>query len=169
MNINKKKPHIYSIAESALNDLKNGNSSQISILISGESGAGKTENAKYLMKYFSHYGKSKNLIEDKILASNPILESFGNAKTTQNDNSSRFGKYIKIYFDYSNNILGAEIQTFLLEKVRVITFGQEERNFHIWYQILNEYNIKDKFKYLAGNNYLEDDFTETKSFKLFWY
>ena len=114
------------------------------------------------MKYFSHYGKSKNLIEDKILASNPILESFGNAKTTQNDNSSRFGKYIKIYFDYSNNILGAEIQTFLLEKVRVITFGQEERNFHIWYQILNEYNIKDKFKYLAGNNYLEDDFTETK-------
>ena len=117
MRQNNNSPHIYSIAESALKDLKSGQSKQISILISGESGAGKTESAKYIMRYFSHYGKSNHSIEDKVLASNPILEAFGNAQTTQNHNSSRFGKYIKIYFDTSYSILGAEIQTFLLEKV----------------------------------------------------
>ena len=162
MTQNNNSPHIYSIAESALKDLKSGQSKQISILISGESGAGKTESAKYIMRYFSYYGKSNNSIEDKVLASNPILEAFGNAQTTQNHNSSRFGKYIKIYFDPSYNILGAEIQTFLLEKVRVITFGKGERNFHIWYQILSEYQISDKFKYLSEDNSIKADFSETK-------
>ena len=155
-------PHIYSIAESAMQDLKSGQSKQISILISGESGAGKTENAKYIMRYLSYFGKSENSIETKVLASNPILEAFGNAKTTQNHNSSRFGKYIKIHFDSFQNILGAEIQTFLLEKVRVIVSGANERNFHIWYQIMAEYNITDKFNYLANSEILEDNFDETK-------
>lgn len=91
-----------------------------SIIVSGESGAGKTVSAKYAMRYFANVGGSseETQIEKKVLASNPIMESFGNAKTTRNDNSSRFGKYIQIDFSKQHHIIGASMKTYLLEKSR---------------------------------------------------
>tara|TARA_Y100000389_G_scaffold205063_1_gene262638 strand:+ start:5127 stop:8480 length:3354 start_codon:yes stop_codon:yes gene_type:complete len=170
-------PHIYAIAESSIRDIYAQGLDQVSVLISGESGAGKTESAKHIMRYLSYRcstNDSDTGIERKVLASNPILEAFGNAKTTQNDNSSRFGKYINILFDDHKNILGAEIQTFLLEKVRVISCGTGERNFHIWYQLLADRNIDwQNFCYLrasADSPNINDiaDFEETcQAFKAF--
>lgn len=91
-----------------------------SIIVSGESGAGKTVSAKYTMRYFANVGGSseETQIEKKVLASNPIMEAFGNAKTTRNDNSSRFGKFIQIDFNRSHHIVGASMKTYLLEKSR---------------------------------------------------
>ncbi len=91
-----------------------------SIIVSGESGAGKTVSAKYTMRYFANVGGSseETQVEKKVLASNPIMEAFGNAKTTRNDNSSRFGKYIQIDFNRSHHIVGASMKTYLLEKSR---------------------------------------------------
>lgn len=114
------------------------------IVISGESGAGKTETAKQAMKCITYYFKNptsiiedKNPIEDKIIGCNPILEAFGNAKTLRNDNSSRFGKYVTIQIDVENKkIEAAQIETFLLEKSRVCEPANGERNYHIFYHIL---------------------------------
>jgi myosin-5 len=159
-------PHVYSIAESAIRDIYAKDLSNVSILISGESGAGKTESAKYIMRYISHHCRGLNSIEDKVLASNPILEAFGNAATTRNNNSSRFGKYIDIQLDGHRNILGAAIRTFLLEKVRVVSIAPGERNFHIWYQVLASKNIKKTFKFLKNTAWASNDkqnFEETKA------
>jgi myosin-5 len=159
-------PHVYSIAESAIRDIYAKDLSNVSILISGESGAGKTESAKYIMRYISHHCRGFNSIEDKVLASNPILEAFGNAATTRNNNSSRFGKYIDIQLDGHRNILGAAIRTFLLEKVRVVSIAPGERNFHIWYQVLASKNIKKTFKFLKNTAWASNDkqnFEETKA------
>ncbi|PIK46872.1 hypothetical protein BSL78_16289 [Apostichopus japonicus] len=97
----------------------------------------RTVSAKYAMRYFATVGGSsaETQVEKKVLASNPIMESIGNAKTTRNDNSSRFGKYIEISFNRQHNILGANMRTYLLEKSRVVYQAQDERNYHIFYQL----------------------------------
>lgn len=119
------------------------------IVVSGESGAGKTVSAKYIMRYFAtressdqpgKYTTSRadaiSETEEKILATNPVMEAFGNAKTTRNDNSSRFGKYIEIMFDQKTNIIGAKIRTYLLERSRLVFQPLKERNYHIFYQLV---------------------------------
>src|SRR6186713_1635239 len=117
------------------------------IVVSGESGAGKTVSAKYIMRYFAtrespdapkkRKGKvdSMSETEEQILATNPIMEAFGNAKTTRNDNSSRFGKYIEIMFNKQRDIIGAKIRTYLLERSRLVFQPLKERNYHIFYQL----------------------------------
>ena len=132
-------PHVYSIADYSYRKLCTKNTSQ-SILISGESGAGKTVSTKIIMKYLTKIGASKetslNNIESTILDSNPILEAFGNAATIRNNNSSRFGKYIKLIFD-KNILTSGCIETYLLELVRLIKQVGNERNFHIFYQLFD--------------------------------
>lgn len=107
------------------------------IIVSGESGAGKTVSAKFAMRYFAAVNGSttETNVERRVLATNPIMEAIGNAKTTRNDNSSRFGKFIEIDFDKQFNIIGAKMRTYLLEKSRVVFQSIEERNYHIFYQL----------------------------------
>ena len=137
--------HIYNNANKSYYYLSKFNKNQ-SILISGESGAGKTQSTKIIIDYLTYLSNpmgnandsKTSSIQSKIIHANPILEAFGNAKTIKNDNSSRFGKFIKLYFDNnSNHICGGTIETFLLEKVRVIKQNGGERNFHIFYEFLN--------------------------------
>jgi len=108
------------------------------VIISGESGAGKTEAAKRLMQYIANVSSGSNSsiqeIKDMVLATNPLLESFGNAKTLRNNNSSRFGKYLEIHFNSQGEPVGANINNYLLEKSRVVGQIVNERNFHIFYQ-----------------------------------
>jgi myosin V len=153
-NINLK-PHIFSIAKLAYNNLIQNKKNQ-SILISGESGAGKTVTAKLIMKYLSLNNNKNTNIEELVLAANPILESFGNAKTIRNNNSSRFGKFIQIYFDKDGYLSGAMIETYLLEKIRVINQSKNERNFHIFYQLLKTRNIKKNYNFLNKNDNTND-------------
>ncbi|XP_074405462.1 unconventional myosin-Vc [Zonotrichia albicollis] len=129
-------PHIFAVAEEAYKQMARNNKNQ-SIIVSGESGAGKTVSARYTMRYFATVSKSSSNadVEDKVLASNPITEAVGNAKTTRNDNSSRFGKYTEISFDQSYQIIGANMRTYLLEKSRVVFQSENERNYHIFYQL----------------------------------
>uniref|UniRef100_A0A8C1X423 Myosin VAa n=1 Tax=Cyprinus carpio TaxID=7962 RepID=A0A8C1X423_CYPCA len=129
-------PHIFAVAEEAYKQMARDERNQ-SIIVSGESGAGKTVSAKYAMRYFATVSGSASEanVEEKVLASNPIMESIGNAKTTRNDNSSRFGKYIEIGFDKKYRIIGANMRTYLLEKSRVVFQADEERNYHIFYQL----------------------------------
>ncbi|XP_052692333.1 unconventional myosin-Va-like isoform X3 [Crassostrea angulata] len=129
-------PHIFAVAEEAFKLMSRFDKNQ-SIIVSGESGAGKTVSAKYAMRYFAMVGGSQaeTQVEQKVLASNPIMEAIGNAKTTRNDNSSRFGKYIEISFSKNNAIIGAHMRTYLLEKSRVVFQAAEERNYHIFYQL----------------------------------
>lgn len=129
-------PHIFAVAEDAMRCLLQHGRNQ-SIIVSGESGAGKTVSAKYAMRYFASAGGAtgETSIERKILASNPIMEALGNAKTTRNDNSSRFGKYLQIAFGDHGGIVGASMRTYLLEKSRVVFQAPTERNYHIFYQL----------------------------------
>ncbi|XP_052011714.1 unconventional myosin-Vb [Apodemus sylvaticus] len=129
-------PHIFAVAEEAYKQMARDEKNQ-SIIVSGESGAGKTVSAKYAMRYFATVGGSASdtNIEEKVLASSPIMEAIGNAKTTRNDNSSRFGKYIEIGFDKKYHIIGANMRTYLLEKSRVVFQADDERNYHIFYQL----------------------------------
>ncbi|XP_058257243.1 unconventional myosin-Vb isoform X1 [Hemibagrus wyckioides] len=129
-------PHIFSIAEDAYRTMIREEKNQ-SIIISGESGSGKTVSAKFTMRYFAVVGGAaqQTSVEEKVLASNPIMEAIGNAKTTRNDNSSRFGKYIEIGFGSKGDIIGANMRTYLLEKSRVVFQAPEERNYHIFYQL----------------------------------
>lgn len=126
-------PHVYAIADTAIHEMIRDEVNQ-SIIISGESGAGKTETAKIAMQYLAALGGGTGM-EYEILQTNPILEAFGNAKTARNDNSSRFGKLIEIHFNSSGKISGAKIQTFLLEKSRVVQCAHGERSYHIFYQL----------------------------------
>uniref|UniRef100_A0A3B3WPG9 Myosin, heavy chain 14, non-muscle n=1 Tax=Poecilia mexicana TaxID=48701 RepID=A0A3B3WPG9_9TELE len=147
-------PHIYAISEAAYRSMLQDREDQ-SILCTGESGAGKTENTKKVIQYLAHVasshkggtlGRNKELIrsvrvsqgelERQLLQANPILEAFGNAKTVKNDNSSRFGKFIRINFDVAGYIVGANIETYLLEKSRATRQAKDERTFHIFYQLL---------------------------------
>lgn len=130
-------PHIYAVAEEAFYDLAEFKKCQ-SIIVSGESGAGKTVSAKFVMKYFASIAGHRDGsagVEDRVLATNPIMEAIGNAKTIRNDNSSRFGKFIQINFSDKFTISGAEMKTYLLEKSRLVFQAQQERNYHIFYQM----------------------------------
>ncbi|XP_067871988.1 unconventional myosin-Vb-like [Heterodontus francisci] len=137
-------PHIFAVAEEAYKQMARDEKNQ-SIIISGESGAGKTLSAKYMMRYFATVGgsASETNVEEKVLASNPIMEAIGNAKTTRNDNSSRFGKYIEISFNRGYHIMGANMRTYLMEKSRVVFQADEERNYHIFYQLCASANLAE--------------------------
>ncbi|XP_062298479.1 unconventional myosin-Va isoform X2 [Scomber scombrus] len=153
-------PHIFAVAEEAYKQMARDERNQ-SIIVSGESGAGKTVSAKYAMRYFATVSGSASEanIEDKVLASNPIMEAIGNAKTTRNDNSSRFGKYIEIGFDTRFRIIGANMRTYLLEKSRVVFQADEERNYHIFYQLCASSHLPE-FKNLKLSN--ANDFLYTR-------
>ncbi|XP_068780638.1 unconventional myosin-Vb isoform X1 [Struthio camelus] len=142
-------PHIFAVAEEAYKQMARDEKNQ-SIIVSGESGAGKTVSAKYAMRFFATVGgsASETNIEAKVLASSPIMEAIGNAKTTRNDNSSRFGKYIQIGFDKRYHIIGANMRTYLLEKSRVVFQAEDERNYHIFYQLCASASLPE-FKDLA--------------------
>nr|CAD7402105.1 unnamed protein product [Timema poppensis] len=150
-------PHIFAVAEEAYTKLEREQKDQ-AIIVSGESGAGKTVSAKNIMLYFATVGgaSTKTQVEKKVLASSPIMEAIGNAKTTRNDNSSRFGKFVEIHFDEQYHIQGASMRTYLLEKSRVMFQAPDERNYHIFYQMcaardqLKDLHLdhQDKFHYL---------------------
>uniref|UniRef100_G3U084 Myosin heavy chain 1 n=1 Tax=Loxodonta africana TaxID=9785 RepID=G3U084_LOXAF len=142
-------PHIFSISDNAYQFMLTDRENQ-SILITGESGAGKTVNTKRVIQYFATIavtgdkkkeevtsGKIKGTLEDQIISANPLLEAFGNAKTVRNDNSSRFGKFIRIHFGTTGKLASADIETYLLEKSRVTFQLKAERSYHIFYQIMS--------------------------------
>ncbi|KAF4802649.1 myosin-4-like protein [Turdus rufiventris] len=140
-------PHIFSISDNAYQFMLTDRENQ-SILITGESGAGKTVNTKRVIQYYATIAASgdpatkkesqvKSMLKDQILSANPLLEAFGNAKTVRNDNSSRFGKFIRIHFGTSGKLASGDIETYLLEKSRVTFQLKAERSYHIFYQILS--------------------------------
>ncbi|KAK7345799.1 hypothetical protein VNO77_16410 [Canavalia gladiata] len=146
-------PHVFAIAESAYRAMINEEKSNC-ILVSGESGAGKTETTKMLMRYLAYLGGNNasegRTVEQQVLESNPVLEAFGNAKTVRNDNSSRFGKFVEIQFDKCGHISGAAIRTYLLEKSRVCQISDPERNYHCFY-LLCASPPEEKEKYKLGD------------------
>merc|ERR1719264_1652925 len=164
-------PHVFAITDIAYRSMLQDREDQ-SILCTGESGAGKTENTKKVIQYLAYVAASKpkgsshappsnegglsfGELEQQLLKANPILEAFGNAKTVKNDNSSRFGKFIRINFDTSGYIAGANIETYLLEKARVIRQADDERTFHVFYQLLAGTSQEQKKKYIIepGKSY----------------
>ncbi|KAK5908771.1 hypothetical protein CgunFtcFv8_016802 [Champsocephalus gunnari] len=135
-------PHIFSVSDNAYQFMATDRENQ-SVLITGESGAGKTVNTKRVIQYFATISvsgpkrdESKGSLEDQIIAANPLLESYGNAKTVRNDNSSRFGKFIRIHFNTAGKLASADIETYLLEKSRVTFQLEQERGYHIFYQMM---------------------------------
>merc|ERR1711944_255348 len=145
-------PHLWAITETAYRNMLTNGKNQ-SMLITGESGAGKTENTKKVIAYLAQVAASgkksaakKVSLEDQIVATNPILESYGNAKTSRNDNSSRFGKFIRIHFTASGKLCGCDIESYLLEKSRITQQQEVERSYHIFYQLLQPFvpDMKDK-------------------------
>merc|ERR1712123_356865 len=135
-------PHLWAITETAYRNMLT-NSKDQSMLITGESGAGKTENTKKVISYLAAVAtgagkkvEKKVSLEDQIVDTNPILESYGNAKTARNDNSSRFGKFIRIHFTQSGKLAGCDIVSYLLEKSRITQQQSVERSYHIFYQLL---------------------------------
>jgi myosin heavy subunit len=133
-------PHIYAVAEAAYsNMIRSGSAENQSILVSGESGAGKTESVKIMMNYLANRNQRQvdsESVTEAVIRSNPLLETFGNSKTLRNNNSSRFGKFTQILFDSDGNIVGSRVDVYLLEKSRVVRQLVGERNFHIFYQLL---------------------------------
>uniref|UniRef100_A0A8C1Y2E0 Myosin-9 n=1 Tax=Cyprinus carpio TaxID=7962 RepID=A0A8C1Y2E0_CYPCA len=160
-------PHIYAITDTAYRSMMQDREDQ-SILCTGESGAGKTENTKKVIQYLAFVAssfktkKDQGELEKQLLQANPILEAFGNAKTVKNDNSSRFGKFIRINFDVTGYIVGANIETYLLEKSRAIRQAKVERTFHVFYYLLSgagdklraELCLEDynKYRFLSNGN-----------------
>ncbi|CAK7346446.1 unnamed protein product [Dovyalis caffra] len=146
-------PHVFEIADAAYREMINEGRSN-SILVSGESGAGKTETTKMLMRYLAylggHSGAEGRTVEQQVLESNPVLEAFGNAKTVKNNNSSRFGKFVEIQFDKHGRISGAAIRTYLLERSRVCQVSDPERNYHCFY-LLCAAPQEEIEKYKLGN------------------
>jgi len=137
-------PHLWAITETAYRAML-GNLKNQAMLITGESGAGKTENTKKVISYLAQVAASgkkqakKVSLEDQIVATNPILESYGNAKTSRNDNSSRFGKFIRIHFNQAGKLSGCDIESYLLEKSRITQQQEVERSYHIFYQLLQPF------------------------------
>ncbi|CAN6547643.1 unnamed protein product [Malus baccata var. baccata] len=146
-------PHPFAIADAAYRQMINEGISQ-AILVSGESGAGKTESTKMLMRYLAHMGgravSEGRSVEQQVLESNPVLEAFGNAKTVRNNNSSRFGKFVELQFDKTGRISGAAIRTYLLERSRVCQVSDPERNYHCFYMLCSA-PPEDVEKYKLGN------------------
>ncbi|KAG6658241.1 myosin-17-like [Carya illinoinensis] len=146
-------PHVFAVADAAYRAMINEGKSN-SILVSGESGAGKTETTKMLMRYLAYLGGRSGVegrtVEQQVLESNPVLEAFGNAKTVRNNNSSRFGKFVEIQFDKSGRISGAAVRTYLLERSRVCQISNPERNYHCFY-LLCAAPPEDREKYKLGN------------------
>ena len=176
-------PHLYHLAEAAYTDMINDKKNQ-SLIISGESGSGKTESTKIILKYLavSSIGSQKDkpkenmiTVEKQVLDSNPLLEAFGNAKTVKNNNSSRFGKFIQVSFTEHGKILSAMIYNYLLEKSRVVNIQKDERNYHIFYQLLlganeqerEKYRIKDLdyYDYLSSGCFDIADTDDVENFK----
>ena len=153
-------PHIFAIAEGAYQGMMNSGINQ-SILITGESGAGKTENTKKVISYFATIcssGKKKEgeaSLEDKIVQTNPVLEAWGNAKTVRNDNSSRFGKFIRIHFNASGKLSGADMVVYLLEKSRLTYQQPLERCYHAFYNLMSDHVPDLKEKCLLTDNILD--------------
>uniref|UniRef100_A0A7N8XFX6 Osteoclast-stimulating factor 1 n=1 Tax=Mastacembelus armatus TaxID=205130 RepID=A0A7N8XFX6_9TELE len=170
-------PHIYALADNMYRNMMIDNENQC-VIISGESGAGKTVAAKYIMSYVSKVsggGEKVQHVKDIILQSNPLLEAFGNAKTVRNNNSSRFGKYFEIQFSRGGAPDGGKISNFLLEKSRVVSQNPGERNFHIYYQLLGGASgeqrenlgitTPDYYYYLnQSGTYTVDDVNDKKEF-----
>lgn len=181
-NDEKPPPHAYAVAERAFSSMLRSmeeraqfaSSSDLppcdqSILVSGESGAGKTVTTKIIMRYLTIlsqrrvskrgskclHGNNQSLtVENQVLQSNPVLESFGNARTIRNDNSSRFGKYIDMIFDHGGALLGASINFYLLEKVRLVSVNPGERNYHVFYEVLSSgMSLEEKKRYMLTSNF----------------
>ncbi|XP_066140618.1 myosin heavy chain, muscle isoform X16 [Euwallacea fornicatus] len=160
-------PHIFAISDGAYVNMLTNHENQ-SMLITGESGAGKTENTKKVIAYFATVGAStkkpteeqqkKGTLEDQVVQTNPVLEAFGNAKTVRNDNSSRFGKFIRIHFGPTGKLAGADIETYLLEKARVISQQSLERSYHIFYQIMSGAVAGLKDMCILSNNIMDYNF-----------
>merc|ERR1719400_2679856 len=152
-------PHLWAITETAYRNMLTNTKDQ-SMLITGESGAGKTENTKKVISYLAAVAapkkkpgqEKKASLEDQIVATNPILESYGNAKTSRNDNSSRFGKFIRIHFTSSGKLCGCDIESYLLEKSRITQQQEVERSYHIFYQLLQPFVPTMKAKCCLGND-----------------
>ena len=152
-------PHAYATSTDAYRGLTIRRRNQ-SILVSGESGAGKTETVKILMTHFAKIaGKSDDKTIDKLLKANPLLESFGNAKTARNDNSSRFGKFSQLEFDATHTLVGSRCITYLLEKSLVITQTGQERNYHIMYELLAAPEPLKESCFLAGCTAVDFNYT----------
>ncbi|XP_051120458.1 myosin-6-like [Andrographis paniculata] len=172
-------PHPFAVADAAYRLMINEGISQ-SILVSGESGAGKTESTKLLMRYLAYMGGRSAVegrtVEQQVLESNPVLEAFGNAKTVRNNNSSRFGKFVEIQFDQRGKISGAAIRTYLLERSRVCQLSDPERNYHCFYMLcaapqeeIKKYKLGNPrtFHYLNQSNCYElDGVDDAKEYKL---
>ena len=158
-------PHIFAIADVCYRALLSENMDQ-SVMISGESGAGKTECCKLLMSYLSFISEKESLQKsdkmnagikpnERVLATNPVLEAFGNAKTVRNDNSSRFGKMLDVQFDATGLLIGASIRSYLLEQIRVISQMNNERNFHVFYYICSgaDKTERERFSVTEAKDY----------------
>merc|ERR1711883_493 len=153
-------PHLWAITETAYRNMLTNVKNQ-SMLITGESGAGKTENTKKVIAYLAAVAvppkkkgadDKKVSLEDQIVATNPILESYGNAKTSRNDNSSRFGKFIRIHFNAAGKLVGCDIESYLLEKSRITQQQEAERSYHIFYQLLQPHVPAMKEKCLVTDD-----------------
>ena len=156
-------PHLWAISETAYRNMLQ-NAKDQAMLITGESGAGKTENTKKVIAYLamvacsSKKAEKKVSLEDQIVATNPILESYGNAKTSRNDNSSRFGKFIRIHFNPAGKLAGCDIQSYLLEKSRITQQQEVERSSHIFYQLLQPFVPDLKAKCALGDDIYDYSF-----------
>ncbi|KAL2317939.1 hypothetical protein Fmac_031815 [Flemingia macrophylla] len=160
-------PHVFAVADASYRAMMNEGKSQ-SILVSGESGAGKTETTKLIMQYLTFVGGrtagDDRTVEQQVLESNPLLEAFGNARTVRNDNSSRFGKFVEIQFDSNGRISGAAIRTYLLERSRVVQITDPERNYHCFYQLCAF--ERDAEKYKLGHPSLFHYLNQSKIYEL---
>jgi myosin heavy subunit len=156
-------PHVFGVAASTYRGLLDARSQ--SVIISGESGAGKTETAKRFLQFLAYAatqgsGSSNEGLEERVIATSPLLEAFGNAQTVMNHNSSRYGKYLMLQFDLSGKIMGASIRTYLLEKTRVVRQSKGERNYHIFYLLTlgapadqrAQLQVNSSFNYLSTEN-----------------